>query len=1036
MSRSRHRIRPNPLLPFLPFLVVLLYNLLRTTIMAIRTNINYNKSFSKKRKTRRNYNLKRSKTGKGGRPRKSWAHSKLGKQSTNKKVKKILGISAMVVFVLMIIGTVSVLALVAQYSSELPNPDEPFVKDQEQTSIIYDRDGNELYQFFGDQNREIVQIEDVPLHVRWAFLAAEDVDFYDHKGIDQIAIIRCGIENLASQGVEGCGGSTITQQMIKNTVLTNERSYERKIKEIILSLRIEQEYTKDEILQLYLNEIGFGGNVYGIKTAARVYFGKDIKDLTLAEAALLAGLPQAPGTNSPLFASDLEYAREKSVERQEYVLGQMEAKIDKINNEVGDENFLTSEMIDDARSQELVYKRGNIDIKAPHFVFYVREELKAKGFNNGEPFTENDLRRGGLRITTTLNYDMQQVAEDVVDARVDANVAEFGVYNSALVAIDPNNGDVLTMVGSKNYDSDPFPEGCTLGVDCKFEPDVNVALSYRQPGSSLKPMSYYKGFEQGVITPASFLPDIPITFAGGYEPKNAGDTFYGVGGGSDARKMLLESRNIPAVQTVELIGVDSFLQTLEEFGYAPLDRSQFGPSAVLGARQVTLLEHTAGYGVFATGGMLYPTNPILKIEDQNGNVLYEKEKDSDTEGKRVADEGAAYLINDILGDKSFTDGPYAKKFVGDYNLAGKTGTTDSSEDGWYVGYDPNIVVGVWSGNNDHSGPATPSAYGAYTSLPTWYDFMNSQVWQYEVKQFHRPAGIVNATVCSDSGLIANDKCGATKSEIFIQSKLPPEDNWSEEYEVCKDQKDHLARDIDRSVGLAEKIVIRRLKMAKEEWQPYLDKALGASYTVPTQECTVDRNPSGDPNKPWIVITKPKSGAVASSGTLDVDLTAYSVYGISEVEIFIDSTKITTVTNLPYKKSISIPSGISDGTHSFVVNAQDNRNQVVSASVSIVIGSGVPSGVVSVTSHADGDSVSASDSVVGEWSGDVSIVDDVELVIVGSSTTRVTTGTIQPDGSFLASWPGGLSSGSYEVYFELFYNGSSTPIQSGHITLNQ
>jgi len=349
--------------------------------MAYKTSVKYNRKRSYKSRFE-----KRLKEMKKSRGKKTLSKIALKKNGVKSKLKKVFGIFMGVLFILIFIVTVFILSIIAKYSSQLPNPDAPFERSQNLTSFVYDRNGKELYKIHGDENRDIVNVEDVPLEVRWAFLAAEDVCFYTHKGVDMGGLVKAVLYECCKIG-KPRGGSTITQQMIKNTVLTSEHSYERKVKEIILSLRIEQKYNKDDILQLYINEIGFGGNTYGIETAARVYFGKTVQELNLGEAALLAGLPNRPGIYSPLFASDLETARVLAVERQNVILDQMLAKKDlingyarKYNNYEGD--LITEEKIQEAKEAVITYKSKDVNIEATHFVFYVKDELERGIYNN------------------------------------------------------------------------------------------------------------------------------------------------------------------------------------------------------------------------------------------------------------------------------------------------------------------------------------------------------------------------------------------------------------------------------------------------------------------------------------------------------------------------------------------------------------------------------------------------------------------------------------------------------------------------------
>jgi membrane peptidoglycan carboxypeptidase len=911
--------------------------------MALNTNISYNRKRAyKSRFTNRLKKLKSKKRSKG------WSRSVLKKGSFKNKIKKILGIFAGLAFIAVFIATIFTLSVVAKYSSELPNPDEPFERGQELTSYVYDRNGKELYKIHGDENRDIASIDEVPLTVQWAFLAAEDIDFYQHKGVDFGGLTKAMLYECCKIGSPR-GGSTITQQMIKNTVLTSERTYERKIKEIILSLRIEQKYEKKEVLQLYLNEIGFGGNTYGVKTAARVYFGKDVKDLTLAEGALLAGLPQAPGLYSPLFASDVKRARVLAEERQDYVLDQLKAKMVDINNYARkyngwdkEEGLITEDKIEKARKQKIRYKSSEININAPHFVFYVEDELQSGNYNDGKPFTLSEVERGGLRITTSLDLDMQQVAEESVKQGVENLAKGYGGNNGALVTIDPKTGQILAMVGSADYFGTPYPEKCVLGEDCKFEPNVNVAVALRQPGSSLKPMVYYTGFESGQLYPASFLPDIPITFTNNYEPKNNDASFMGP---MTARTALQLSRNIPAVQAIQITGVTNFLNTVEKFGYTTFTQPEmYGPAIALGAGDVKLVEHTNGFAVLATGGIYHKLSPIIKIEDKEGNVLYDYSKDKSRDGVRVADEKAAYLVDDIIRNYHVTPPP-------GYEFGGKTGTSDDNRNVYYMGFSPEFVTGVWVGNNDNSKMST-NAYGYTVARPIWIDYTNKVISRFAPTHFTRPGGIVSATVCKDSGLLAEDSTACEKiSDLFIKDKLPKKDTYHEVYRVCKDQQNRLARDIDEDLGYAKNKTYTYIVAPKKEWQEYYDKSLGQGEP-PTEYCTKNRNPSGK-NKPWVVISKPTSGTnVAKGGTLQVKATAYSSTDeIEKIEIFLDSisgSPLTQASNNPFNGNVTIPSTASNGIHNLIVAAYDSSGRVGSALVGISVGN-----IVSISNPSSG-----------------------------------------------------------------------------------
>ncbi|MFC1780438.1 Ig-like domain-containing protein [Patescibacteria group bacterium] len=420
--------------------------------------------------------------------------------------------------------------------------------------------------------------------------------------------------------------------------------------------------------------------------------------------------------------------------------------------------------------------------------------------------------------------------------------------------------------------------------------------------------------------------------------KNNSGTYSGL---LTLRHALRESLNIPAVEAIEIIGVTNFLNSLEKLGYTTFTNPEnYGAALALGAGDVKLIEHTNAFATFATGGVHHPLSPILKIEDKEGNVIYEYEKDEARAGVRVADERAVYMINDVAKNYHYT--PPAG-----WDSAGKTGTNDNNTNVWYMGYTPEVVTGVWAGNNDNS-RMTSGAYGYTVARPIWMDYMNKILPRFTPSTFTRPGGIVSASVCRDSGLLASDTCEAV-SDIFIQDKLPEKDNsYAETYRVCKDQTDNLAREIDEQLGYAEDRIYRYIKAPKEEWQSAWNSYFSQGE-APTEYCTINRNPLGEDN-PWVIISKPKAATEVDQGEkLSVEATAYaSVGGINKIEVYIDSTYITQATNNPFVASITIPGTISNGTHNLIIKAYDESGRSGNASVSIVVGD-----TVSISSPGNG-----------------------------------------------------------------------------------
>ncbi|KKP86374.1 MAG: hypothetical protein UR87_C0021G0003 [candidate division CPR3 bacterium GW2011_GWE2_35_7] len=596
------------------------------------------------------------------------------RKKSHTRVPQVLAFLATAAFFLFLIGIVGSAGVIAYFSRDLPSPYKLTNRDIEQSTKIYDRNGKLLYDIYGDVNRTMVDLETVPPDLVNATLAVEDADFYIHKGLSISGIIRSAILNLTSQGLYG--GSTLTQQVVKNTLLTQERTVPRKIKEMVLTMQVEKRYTKDEILKMYLNEVPYGGTSYGVQAASQLYFNKDVKDLTLAQSALLAGLPQSPTNYSPFGAYP-----ENAKARQETVLKLMYEKGWKDKD--GNQQKITQEQYDAALIEEINYASGKTQILAPHFVLYVKSILEEK-------YGTKLVEQGGLQVTTSLDYEMQKIAEEEVRFQIDRLASQnANARNGALVAIDPRTGEVLSMVGSVDY------------FDAANDGNVNVALSLRQPGSSMKPIMYAAAFEKG-YTAATFLSDIQTTWpdgAGGYTPKESDGRYWGP---MLLREALANSRNVPAVKMMQLTGVQTVVDLSHKMGITSLNNPEkYGLSLTLGGGEVQLLEHTSAFGTFANKGIHQPHVSILKVEDSKGKVLEEFKSGG---GTKALDESVAYLVTDILSDnqarlKLFGSGNLLQ--IKDWRVAVKTGTTDDGRDAWTVGYTPTLVTGVWVGNNNN-----------------------------------------------------------------------------------------------------------------------------------------------------------------------------------------------------------------------------------------------------------------------------------------------------------------------------------------------
>ncbi len=557
-----------------------------------------------------------------------------------------------------------------------------------ETSIIYDKTGeHELYEMHGEENRKVITHDEIPNSLRFATIAAEDDSFYRHKGIDPLGILRAARKNFIA-GSTAQGGSTITQQLVRNTFLSREKTIKRKFTEIVLAIKIERYYTKDEILDFYLNEVPYGSNAYGAQAAAMVFFGKDAKDLTLDEAALLASLPKATTYYSP-YGNNIE---------------KLKARQRGIIKRLGDLGLYDSNEVKKALNTDTIAKIKDFheDIDAPHFVFYVKEQL--------EKMYGNDvLQRGGLKIYTTLDYDMQKRAEEDVSS-YGKKLPAFGASNAALVSVKPSTGEVLAMVGSLDY------------FDRKNDGEVNVALRLRQPGSSFKPIVYAAGFDKG-YQPETLLYDVPTNFGKDgtgkdYIPQNFDGKHHGL---VSVRKALQGSLNIPAVKMLYLTGIDNAIDFAQELGFTTLtDRNRFGLSLVLGGAEVKLLEHTGAFAVFANDGVRVPTHGIYKVFDATG-----KEISKPIKSEQVIDKEVARKINSILSDnkaRTYVFGPNSPVYISGKNVAAKTGTTQNYRDALTLGYTPELAVGVWVGNNDGK-LMHPGSIGSKVAAPLWHTFM-------------------------------------------------------------------------------------------------------------------------------------------------------------------------------------------------------------------------------------------------------------------------------------------------------------------------
>ncbi|MGQ9674809.1 MAG: penicillin-binding protein 1C [Chloroflexota bacterium] len=676
-------------------------------------------------------------------------------RSTGARAIVALSVAFTVLFLLALAAGTAV-AAVAYISYRLPSVEIAAKRQSFQSTFIYDRKGRLLYELMDPNGgrRRVVRLEDISPHLIDATIATEDATFYTNPGVDASALVRAIWQNVSS-GEIASGASTITMQVIRNVILSPDERYElsltRKIKESILAYQLSQRYTKNEILAIYLNEINYGNLCYGVEAAAQGYFGKSAKDLTLAEAALLAGLPQSPADYNPLEHPDA------AIQRQSHVLALMVKH-----------GYITAEQAEVARGEKLSFQPQKFDIKAPHFTFYVRDLLVKR-------FGPEAVYQRGLRVYTTIDLDLLEVAEKAAREHI-AKIKSLNANNAAVVAIDPKTAEVLVMMGSIDY------------YDQTIQGQVNMAVSPRQPGSALKPFAYATAFEKGILMPDSVIVDQPTTFPGRqgsppYAPRNHDLKWHGP---VTIRNALACSLNVPAVMVLDRIGIASFLDTLHNMGITGLagPASQYGLSIVLGGAEVSLLDVTFAYVPFANKGVQvgarvplqerkaglrdYEPVVILKVTDAQGEVLYEHQP---SPGKQVIRPETAHLITSILSDDKAREGTYGRHSFLELSrpAAAKTGTTEFYQDGWTVGYTPDLVTGVWVGNANNE--PMRGVYGVSGAGYIWHNFMEEALKDKPKLEFPKSDGLVQVTVCTETGLLPSPSCQVRVVE-FIRDLVP------------------------------------------------------------------------------------------------------------------------------------------------------------------------------------------------------------------------------------------------------------------------
>ena len=810
------------------------------------------------------------------------------------------------------LGVLFVAILFLYYTRNLPNPNQLLSRDVPESTKIYARDGSLLYEIHGEYKRTLVTLGQVPTDTIESTIAIEDKNFYKEGGISLTGIARAGLADVLSLR-KSQGASTITQQFVKNAILTDNKSWDRKIREAILAVAIDAKFSKNQILQLYLNEIPYGRNAYGIEAAAETYFNISAKDLDLAESAYLAAMIQAPTYYNPTGPNRADLDARKNT-----VLAQMQQQ-----------GYITSSQEQQAKNEVAPFSPLTNGIKAPHFVLWVEDYLANK-------YGDVTLEQGGLQVYTTLDPRLQSIAETVVKNDVEKESVKYNANNAALVAIDPKTGQVLAMVGSKDYFGTSTPAGCTPGKNCTFEPNVNVALSQRQPGSSFKPYVYGTAFKKGNnYSPASLLIDVVTDFGTyngkDYIPGNYNGQSYGP---VSMRTAMAGSLNVPAVKTLALVGVNNAVQTAHDLGItSPL--ADCGLSLVLGGCEVRLLDHVAAYSAIANEGVKNPETPILKILDKNGQTLEEYKPNPQT----VLDPQVAYELISIMTDnnaRAFIFGANSPLTLPGRTVAAKTGTTQNWHDGWTLGFTPSLAAGVWAGNNDGT-LLKKGADGVVVAAPIWHDFMLQALATTTPETFTVPAGITQVTVDSVSGLLPTDATPQTKTETFASFSVPTAyDNVHQKVAF-----DATTGQPATSLTPPGNIIYKTYTVLHSEmpnnpnWEnPVVAWALQNGYSYPPGSNATITPITGSGQGPTVNILDPQDSQTINLMPFTVSVNAVSNNPIARIDLSVDGQYYESLTAQPF--IFTINKNLNDGPHVLAAHAVDSQGQTADTSVNIML----------------------------------------------------------------------------------------------------
>ena len=822
-------------------------------------------------------------------PKKSRSRSRRQLSPSELKLKKIKTwrIIALAFVGLVIVGIVGFIIMFAWFSRDLPQPGQ-VVRREGFSSKIYDRNGQLLYDLYEEERRNPVDIAEVPADLKNATVAIEDKDFYKHQGFDFLTILRIPYNLLVRRRV--VGGSTLTQQLVKNALLTNERTIVRKFKELVLSIQIERKFSKDEILAMYLNEAPYGGNAWGVGTAVEIYFNKPLSELSLLESAFLAGLPQRPTAYSP-------YSGQTTEDGQPY----WQIRTTSVLNAMKNNGYITELAYDEALADlnDLTFERAASEIKAPHFIFYVQQQLV-------DAFGEDVLNRGGLQVTTTLDWSLQDLAETVVADEVEA-VEKYDISNGAALAIDPQTGEILAMVGSRDYFNSDIGGQFNVTVD-----------ALRQPGSAIKPITYLGMIQQG-YTPATMIMDVETTFNHNdlekpYTPKNYDGAFRGP---VSVRQSLGSSLNIPAVKSLAMVGLNNFLNLaytmgLETLEPTPENLQRYGLAVTLGGAEVHMIDLAEAYSSFANGGYKVEPVSILKVEDSEGHVLFEHHQ---VAGKQIIDSGEAFLINNILSDNNARLLAFGANSLLNTGrpIAVKTGTTNEMKDNWTIGWSQDVLVATWVGNNDGTAMSYVAS-GITGASPIWRRIILGALdLGYEAPEWVMPDNVEQVEVDAISGYPKHDNF-PSKFDYAIRGTLPSlPDPTHQLMRVCKGETDKLATEAKiAAADFDEKefIVTTTTDPVSEDginrWQLGVDAWVNAQedsrYHYPTSYC-------GDSGDISVRLREPDDKENFDETKIIIEIRAGSDEGIDKLVLYVDGKEEREIKDqTEYKGEIELTAG--------------------------------------------------------------------------------------------------------------------------------